>query len=92
MFSHGRKEGRRKKEGRKKNPHLDFSRRNDPLCLNFADCLVGVWRVFGNRLKGVWQLSERCLEGVLRVSGRCLEGALRVSGWYICDVQKMLSW
>ena len=63
-------EGRRK-EGRKKkkNPHLASSRRNGPKCLNFGDCLVGVWKVFGNRLEGVWQLSGGCLEGVLRASG-----------------------
>ena len=52
LFSHGR----RKEEG--SNPHLAFSRRNDPTCLIFGDCLVGVWRVSG-----------RCLKGVLRVSG-----------------------
>ena len=53
-------EGRRKKEeeGRRRNPHLAFSRRNDPTCLIFSDCLVGVLRV-----------SFGCLEGVLRVSG-----------------------
>ena len=38
LFSHGRK----RKEGRKNNPHLAFSRKNDPTCLNFADCIVGV--------------------------------------------------
>ena len=43
----GRKEGRN-------NPHLVFKRRNDPTCLNFGDCLVGVWKVFGNCLEGVW--------------------------------------
>ena len=39
-------------EGRKKNnnPHLASSRRNDPTCQNFGDCLVGVWREFGNCL------------------------------------------
>ena len=66
-------EGR--KEGRRRNPHLASSRRNDPTCLNFGDCLVGVWKVFGNCLEGVWQ-----------VSGGCLEGVLRVSGGYIWDV------
>ena len=37
-------EGRRRKEGRKegRNPHLAFSRRNDPTCLIFSDCLMGV--------------------------------------------------
>ena len=46
-------------EGRT-NPHLAFSRRNDPTCLIFSDCLVGVWRVYGNCLE--------CLAGVWRVS------------------------
>ena len=64
-------------EGR--NPHLASSRRIDPTCLNFGDCLVGVWRVYGNCLEGVWQVSGGCLESVLRVSGRCLEGVWRVS-------------
>ena len=41
VFPRKKEEGRRKKEGRK-NPHLNFSRRNDPSCLNFGDCLVGV--------------------------------------------------
>ena len=40
-------------EGRRSNPHLAFSRRNDPTCLIFGDCLVGVWRVYGNCLEGV---------------------------------------
>ena len=53
-------------EGR--NPHLASTTRNDPTCLNFADCLVGVLRVLGNCLEGVWQVSDRCLKGVLRVS------------------------
>ena len=57
LFSH-----RRREEGRN-NPHLAFSRRNDPTCLNFADCLVCVWRVLGNCLEGVWQVSGGCLEG-----------------------------
>ena len=35
----GRKEGRKKKNN---NPHLAFSRKNDPTCLIFSDCLVGV--------------------------------------------------
>ena len=34
-------EGRRK-EGRRNNPHLASSRRNDPTCLNFGDFLVGI--------------------------------------------------
>ena len=59
---------RKKKEGRRINPHLPFSRRNDPTCLIFGDCLVGVWRVSGGCLPGVWQVSFGCLEGVLRVS------------------------
>ena len=53
-------------EGR--NPHLASSRRIDPTCLNFGDCLVGVWRVYGNCLEGVWQVSGGCLVGVWRVS------------------------
>ena len=69
MFSHGRK----------KNPHLASSRRNDPTCLKFDDCLVGVWKVFGNCLEGVWHVSGCCLEGVLKVSGGCLYGVSRVS-------------
>ena len=45
---------KKKKEGRKKNnPHLTSSRRNEPTCLNFGDCLVGVRREFGNFLEGV---------------------------------------
>ena len=71
MFSHW-------KEGRK-NRHLAFSRRSDPTCLIFSDCLVGVWRVYGNCLESVWQVSFGCLEGVLRVSGRCLKGVGRES-------------
>ena len=53
-------------EGR--NPHLASNRRIDPICLNFRDCLVGVWRVYGNCLEGVWRVSGGCLVGVLRVS------------------------
>ena len=68
MFSHGRG-----KEGRK--PHLASSRRIHPTCLNFGDCLVGVWKLFGRCMVGVFG----CLEGVLGVSGRCLEGVWRVS-------------
>ena len=53
-------EGRRKKkEGRKKNPHLTFSRWIDPTCLNFGDCIVGVWRVSVNCLEGVWRLQYK---------------------------------
>ena len=64
LFSHGR---RWRKEGRN-NPHLAFSRRNDPTCLIFGDCLLGVWRVYGNCLKGVWRVSGRCPLAVWRVS------------------------
>ena len=60
----GRKEGR--KEGRN-NPHLAFSRRNDPTCLIFSDCLVGVWRVHVNCLESVWRVSGRCPLAVCRV-------------------------
>ena len=75
-------------EGRRKsNPHLAFNRGNGPICLDFGDCLLGVWRVFGNCLEGVWQVSVGCLIGVLRVSGRCLEGVLRMSGGYLWDVR-----
>ena len=78
FFSHW-KEGRKKKEGRI-TPNLAFSRRNDPTCLNFADCLVGVWRVLGNCLEGVLQVSDRCLTGVWRVSGGCLKSVWKVPG------------
>ena len=47
-----------KKEGRRSNPHLASSRRNDPTCLNFGDCVVGA--------------SGGCWEIVRRVSGGCL--------------------
>ena len=60
-------EGRKKKEGRR-NPHLAFSRSIDPTCLNFGDCLEGVWRVYGNCLEVVWRVSGGCLEGVFKVS------------------------
>ena len=43
-----------------------FNRRNDPTCLSFADCLVGVWRVLGYCLEE--QVSDRCLVGVWRGS------------------------
>ena len=72
-------EGRRRKKRKKNNPHLAFSRRNDPTCLIFSDCLVGVWRAYGNYLESVWQVSFGCLEGVLRVSERCLKGVWRES-------------
>ena len=83
-------EGRRRKEEEGRNHHLAFRRRIEPTCLNFGDCLEGVWRVYGNCLEGVWRvsggclmgfwwMSGGCLEGVLRVSGRCLEGVWRVS-------------
>jgi len=49
LFSHGRR-----KEGRK-NPHLASSIRKDPTILNFGDCLVGIWRVFGNCQEFVWR-------------------------------------
>ena len=76
MFSHG---GRKEEEGRRSNPHLAFSRRNDPTGLIFGDCLVGVWRVHGNCLAGVWQVNFGCLEGVLRVPGRRLKGVWKES-------------
>ena len=57
-----------KEEERRKNPHLAFSRRNDPTCLNFSDCIVGVWRVYGNCLESVWRVSGRCPFAVWRVS------------------------
>ena len=62
---------RRKK---KKNPHLASSRRIDPTCLNFGDCLVGVWKLSGGCLAGVWWVSGGCLVGVWWVSGGCLKG------------------
>ena len=75
----------RKREGRK-NPHLASRSWNGPRCLNFGDCLAGVWKVFGSCLEGVWQVSVDCLEGVLWVSGMCREGVLSVSGGYLGDV------
>ena len=71
-------------EGRKKNPHLAFSKRNDPTRLIFGDylvggCLEGVWKLSEGCLAGVWQVSFGSLEGVLRVSGRCLKGVWRES-------------
>ena len=79
MFSHGRKEGRKKN-----NPHLASSRRNGPTWLNFGDCLEVkvVYKLYGGCLVGVYWLSEVCLEGVWKVPGGCLEGVSRVSmGW-----------
>ena len=68
-------------EGRKKknNPHLASSRRNDPTCLKFGDCLLGVWKMLGNCLEGVWcwGVSGGYLEGVLWVSGGCFKGVCR---------------
>ena len=69
----------KKKEEGRRNPHLAFSRRNDPTCLTFGYCLVGVWRVYGNCLEGVWRVSGGCLAGVLWLSGRCLKGVWRES-------------
>ena len=60
-------------------PPTDYSTRNDPTCLNFGDCLLGVWKVYENCLEGIWRVSGGCLTGALRVSGRCLEGVWRVS-------------
>ena len=73
-------EGRRK-EGRKKNPLLTFSRRITPTCLNFGDCIMGVWRVYGNCLVGVWWVSGGCLKGVWKMPGGCLEGIYGMSEW-----------
>ena len=75
MFSHGR---RRKEEEGRNNPHLAFSRRKEHTCLNFADCLVGLWRVPRNCLEGVWQVSERCLAGVWKMPEGYLKGVWRV--------------
>ena len=73
LFSHWKEE-----EGRN-NPHLAFSRMNDPTCLILSDCLVGVWKLSGECLTGVWQVSFGCLKGVLLLSGRCLKGVWRKS-------------
>ena len=62
LFSHGR----RRKEGT--NPHLAFSRMNDPTCLIFSDFLVSVLRVYGNCMEGVWRVSGRYPLAVWRVS------------------------
>ena len=71
VFQRKKKEGRRKK----KNPHLAFSIRNDPTCLNFGDCL---W-VSGGCMEIVWRVSGGCLTGVLWLSGGCLKGVWKVS-------------
>ena len=71
LFSHW-KEGRKEEEEEEgRNPHLASSRRIDPTCLNFGDCLVG---------------DGGCMEIVWRVSGGCLESAWRLSGVYLWDV------
>ena len=70
---------KKEEEGRKNNTHLAFSRRKDPTCLNFGDCIVGVWRVYGNCPKGVWQVSGGCLAGVFWLPGGCLNGVWKVS-------------
>ena len=80
-------EGRKKKKEGRNNPHLAFSRRIDPTCLIFVDCLVGVWRVYGNCLEGVCRVSGTCPLGQrLWLSGGCLNGVLRVSGGNLWDV------
>ena len=62
-------EGRKKEEEEgRRNPHLAFSRKNDPTCLIFSDCLVGVWRVYGNCLESVWWVSGSSPLAVWRVS------------------------
>ena len=76
-----------KEEGRKEGRnilHLASSRRNDPTCLNFGECLVGVWRVFGNCLEGA-------VTGVRWIAEGCLEGAwkVRVSGGYLWGIHGM---
>ena len=76
----------------KKNPHLDSSIRNDPTCLNFGDCLVGVWKVFGNCLEGVWQVSGGCLVGVWCVSGGCLRGVWKVHEGCLEGIYGMFEW
>ena len=42
VFQGKTEKGRKKEEEEGRNPHLASSRRNDPTCLNFGDCLVGV--------------------------------------------------
>ena len=52
-------------EGRKKkNPHLASTGRNDPTCLKFGSCLVGVLRISGGCLDGVLRLSMRYPNGL----------------------------
>ena len=58
------------------------TRRNNPTCLKFVGCPVGVLRVSGECLEGVWMVSGECLGGVGRVSGSCLEAVWMVSGGY----------
>ena len=43
---------------------LTSNRSNTLTHLKFIECLVGVWKVFGNCLEGVWWLSGGCLKGV----------------------------
>ena len=50
--------------GRRKNPDLASTRRNDPTCLNIVGCPVGVLRVSGECLECVWMVSGVCLERV----------------------------
>ena len=79
LFSHGRR--KKKKEGRN-NPHLGKSRINDPTCLTFGVCCVGVWRVSGNLSVSVGCLvAGGCLKGVLRISMGCLNGNLVSQDW-----------
>ena len=74
-------EEEQEEEGRN-NPHLASSRKNDPTCLNFGDCLVDVYLVSGGYLEIVWRMSGRCTVAVRRVSGRCLKG--------VCDFQMVI--
>ena len=57
LFSYGRK--------KEEEPSPSFEQKD---CLNFGECLVGVWRVCGNYLVGVRQVSGGCLIGIWRVS------------------------
>ena len=68
------------------------SRRIESTCLNFGDCLVGVWRVFENCQEGVWQVSGGCLEGFLRASGSCLLDVRRVCGVSRCIWRRSQDW
>ena len=63
---------------KKKSPHLASSRRKDPTCMNFDDCLLGVWRVSSGCLEGVWKVPGGCLKGVGKVPAGCLKGVWRV--------------